>query len=118
MTGTVSASSRRLRNEPPTDFTRPENRELFRAALGEVRGQLGRSYPLVLGGEEVARGRDVRVPDPGDSARVIGRFPKATPSDASRAIAIAREALAAWSSTPARAARGGAGPGRRDPPPP
>ena len=90
-------------NEPPTDFTRPENRELFRAALDEVRGQLGRSYPLVLGGKEVAAAETFASHDPGDSAREIGRFPKATARDARRALTIAREALAGWSSTPAQA---------------
>ena len=42
-----------FRNEPPTDFARAENREAMRQALEEVRLQLGRRYPLVIGGEEV-----------------------------------------------------------------
>ncbi len=88
-------------NEPPTDFTRPENRELFRAALDDVVRQLGRSYPLVLGGEEVARAETFASHDPGDRGRVIGWFPKATAEDSSRAIAIARGAQAAWSGTAA-----------------
>ena len=43
-------------NEPPTDFARAENREAMRRALDEVRGQLGRRYPLSIGGEEVDTG--------------------------------------------------------------
>jgi delta 1-pyrroline-5-carboxylate dehydrogenase len=89
-------------NEPPTDFTRPENRERFRAALGEVLGQLGRSYPLVLGGEDIAPAETFASYDPGDSARAIGWFPRTTPGDARRALAVARDALAGWSSTPAQ----------------
>jgi RHH-type proline utilization regulon transcriptional repressor/proline dehydrogenase/delta 1-pyrroline-5-carboxylate dehydrogenase len=89
-------------NEPPTDFTRPENRDRFRAALGEVQGQLGRSYRLGLGGHEVATAETFASYDPGDSAREIGRFPRATHDDARRALAIARKALEAWSNTPAQ----------------
>jgi RHH-type proline utilization regulon transcriptional repressor/proline dehydrogenase/delta 1-pyrroline-5-carboxylate dehydrogenase len=91
-----------FRNEPPTDFTRPENRALFRAALAEVQGQLGRTYPLVLGDPAVPANETFASLDPGDSSRTIGWFPKATPADAARAIAIARGALATWSNTPAR----------------
>ena len=90
-------------NEPPTDFTRPENRACLRAALGEVKETLGRVYPLVLGGDEVAPAETFASYDPGDSTREIGRFPRATPSDARRALGIAREALTGWSGTAAEA---------------
>lgn len=40
-------------NEPLTDFTRPENRSAMEAALKKVAGELGREYPLLIGGEKV-----------------------------------------------------------------
>ncbi len=49
-----------FRNEPPTDFTRPEARAAVRVALEEVRAQLGRPYPLAIGGREVRHARAIR----------------------------------------------------------
>jgi RHH-type proline utilization regulon transcriptional repressor/proline dehydrogenase/delta 1-pyrroline-5-carboxylate dehydrogenase len=90
-----------FRNEPPTDFTRVEQRETFRAALDEVRGRLGRAHPLVLGAEEVSTAETFASIDPGDTTRVIGRFPRAGAAEAARAVGVARAAFGAWSSTPA-----------------
>ncbi|MBI3695402.1 MAG: hypothetical protein HY238_11275, partial [Acidobacteria bacterium] len=38
-------------NEALTDFSRPENRTAMEAALAKVGSQLGREYPLRIGGE-------------------------------------------------------------------
>jgi RHH-type proline utilization regulon transcriptional repressor/proline dehydrogenase/delta 1-pyrroline-5-carboxylate dehydrogenase len=92
-----------FRNEPPTDFTRPEGRARMRAALAEVAGQLGGGYPLILEGIEVATDETFASVDPGDASRVVARFPRAIEAHAVRAVAIAREAFASWSGTPARA---------------
>jgi RHH-type proline utilization regulon transcriptional repressor/proline dehydrogenase/delta 1-pyrroline-5-carboxylate dehydrogenase len=88
-------------NEPPTDFTRAEDRERMRAALAEVGAELGRAYPLVLGGETVATAETFVSLDPGDASRVIGIFPRAGAAEAGRAVALARQGFAAWSDTPA-----------------
>ena len=56
-----------FRNEPPTDFARAENREAMRRALDEVRGQLGRHYPLIdrrRGGRHRARAARLARPEP------------------------------------------------------
>ncbi|MGE5754720.1 MAG: proline dehydrogenase family protein [Planctomycetaceae bacterium] len=90
-------------NEPTTDFTRPAARDAMRAALAEVGGQSGRPYPLVLDGREVATAETFESRDPGDSAVVVGRFPRCGPGEADQALAIARRAFPAWSGTPARA---------------
>ena len=42
-----------FRNEPLTDFTKEENAQAMRAAIETVKGQLGREYPLVIGGERI-----------------------------------------------------------------
>ena len=42
-----------FRNEPFTDFTKEENAQAMRAAIEKVRGELGREYPLVIGGERI-----------------------------------------------------------------
>ena len=48
------------------DFSQPEHRAAFEAALASVRSELGRSYPLVIAGhrvEEETRRRHVRQRD-------------------------------------------------------
>jgi RHH-type proline utilization regulon transcriptional repressor/proline dehydrogenase/delta 1-pyrroline-5-carboxylate dehydrogenase len=89
-----------FRNEPPTDFTRPEHRSAMQAALGDVRGKLGRSYELLIGGERLDSRETFDSIDPGDFSRVVARFPKSEPRHAAKAVAAARAALASWSSTP------------------
>src|SRR5262249_17050465 len=39
-----------FRNEPLTDFSREDARQAMQRALADVAGQLGRTYPLVIGG--------------------------------------------------------------------
>src|SRR5262249_7646646 len=40
-------------NEPFTDFHREEARQAMRAALEQVKDQIGRTYPLVINNEEI-----------------------------------------------------------------
>ena len=42
-----------FRNEPLTDFSKPENLQAMKAAIEKVRGELGREYPLIIGGKKV-----------------------------------------------------------------
>ena len=42
-----------FRNEPFTDFSKDENAQAMRAALEKVKSELGREYPLVIGGERI-----------------------------------------------------------------
>jgi RHH-type proline utilization regulon transcriptional repressor/proline dehydrogenase/delta 1-pyrroline-5-carboxylate dehydrogenase len=89
-----------FRNEPPTDFARAENREAMRLALEKVRGQLGRRYPLVIGGNEVDTGlRSMDSVNPSQSSRVVGQVALASVQDAESAVAAARTAFPAWAAT-------------------
>jgi len=40
-----------FRNEPLTDFSKEENAAAMRAAIEQVKSELGREYPLIIGGE-------------------------------------------------------------------
>ena len=82
-----------FRNEPLTDFTRPEARAAVRVALEEVRAQLGRSYPLAIGGREVTTPEQFPSLDPGDSRTVVGRFARAGAEHAAKAVAAAAARL-------------------------
>lgn len=85
-----------FRNEPPTDFTQPENIDAFRRALAAVRAELGKTYPLYIGGEKIYTQDAIVSTNPSNPAEVIGRVSAATPELASRAVETAAQAFENW----------------------
>src|SRR6476659_4166615 len=90
-----------FRNEPFTDFTKSENAQAMRDALQKVQSQLGREYPLVIGGERIASGDLLDSINPANRTQVVGRFNKATKELANRAVEEAAKAFETWKNTPA-----------------
>lgn len=90
-----------FRNEPYTDFTQPANRERMRAAQEKVRGELGREYPLWIGGEKVFSQEKHKSVNPSRPSEVVGVVQKATPEMARHAVMAAYEYFPEWSRTPA-----------------
>jgi RHH-type proline utilization regulon transcriptional repressor/proline dehydrogenase/delta 1-pyrroline-5-carboxylate dehydrogenase len=88
-----------FRNEPLADFSRPEPREALAAALREVGGRLGATFPVVLHNEPVRTERTIESLNPSHCRQVVGRCGAATPADAERAVAVARAAFPAWRDT-------------------
>src|SRR5215217_3991677 len=43
-----------FRNEPFTDYSKPENEQAMIAAIERVRGELGREYPCIINGEKIS----------------------------------------------------------------
>ncbi len=87
-------------NEPFTDFSDPNEREAFQAALKGVRAQLGRDYPLVIGGAEVTASETFRSYNPSRKDGVVGVFQKAGAELAEDAVEKAYEAFKSWSRVP------------------
>ncbi|WJQ14260.1 L-glutamate gamma-semialdehyde dehydrogenase [Geobacillus stearothermophilus] len=87
------------RHEPLTDFTVEANREAFLAALKKVESELGRDYPLVIGGERVMTEDKITSINPANKTEVVGRVAKATKELAERAMKTADEAFRTWSRT-------------------
>ena len=90
-----------FRNEPFTDFTKSENAQAMREAIAKVQRQLGREYPLVIGGERIATGALLDSINPANRTQVVGRFNKATKELANRAVEEAAKAFETWKHTPA-----------------
>lgn len=88
-----------FQNEPFTDFSAPANRDAFAAALAEVEGQLGKTWPAWIGGEEITDKPELVSRDPGNLDRVIGTYQKLDAEDATRAVDAAHAAFPAWSQT-------------------
>jgi 1-pyrroline-5-carboxylate dehydrogenase len=88
-----------FRNEPFTDFSQEENARAMREALAKVAGELGREYPLVIGGERVETGDILESTNPAKKTEVVGRFHKATKELAASAVERANEAFRSWRNT-------------------
>ncbi|KJE32283.1 putative delta-1-pyrroline-5-carboxylate dehydrogenase [Geobacillus kaustophilus] len=87
------------RHEPLTDFTVEANREAFLAALEKVESELGRDYPLVIGGERIMTEDKIISINPANKTEVVGRVAKANKELAERAMKTADEAFRTWSRT-------------------
>jgi RHH-type proline utilization regulon transcriptional repressor/proline dehydrogenase/delta 1-pyrroline-5-carboxylate dehydrogenase len=89
-----------FKNEPIADFSKVEFRERMRKALDDVAGELGRTYPLVLGGERVVSADIARSLNPSRTEQVVGLVSRATIALADRALECAHGASATWRETP------------------
>ncbi|HVF55603.1 MAG TPA: L-glutamate gamma-semialdehyde dehydrogenase [Pyrinomonadaceae bacterium] len=89
-----------FRNEAFTDFGKEENARAMREAIEQVRGELGRDYPLVIGGERVTTGNTFESINPAKKTEVVGRFQKATEALARSAVERAAETFKTWRNTP------------------
>jgi 1-pyrroline-5-carboxylate dehydrogenase len=90
-----------FRNEPFTDFSKEENAQAMRDALEKVKQQLGREYPLVIGGERIATESKLDSFNPANRTQLVGKFNKATKELAARAVESAAEAFKTWRHAPA-----------------
>ncbi len=85
-----------FRNEPFTDFSKEENASAMRAALAKVQSELGREYPLVIGGERIETGDKLDSINPANRTQVVGSFHKATKELANQAVEAAYTAFQTW----------------------
>ncbi|WP_069805769.1 L-glutamate gamma-semialdehyde dehydrogenase [Thermogemmatispora onikobensis] len=90
-----------FRNEPLTDFSRPENRRAQEEALAQVRSELGRTYPLIIGGQHIQNSETFASVNPAQPDQVIGYFPRATLDQVDQAVRAAAEAFEQWKHIPA-----------------
>lgn len=91
-----------FKNEPRVDFTVPDDRAAFPRAIANVRKQLGRVYPLVIGGREVQTDTRIDSVNPADPSEIVGRVSQAGPEEIDAAIRAARRAFQYWSGTSAQ----------------
>jgi RHH-type proline utilization regulon transcriptional repressor/proline dehydrogenase/delta 1-pyrroline-5-carboxylate dehydrogenase len=91
-----------FQNEPLTDFSREDARRAMQEALEQVKGQLGRSYPLIIGGKEVKTEAAIDSLNPSHKRQVVGRCGKASVAHAEQALATAKSSFPPWRDTPAK----------------
>jgi 1-pyrroline-5-carboxylate dehydrogenase len=88
-----------FRNEPFTDFSDAANADAMRAAIEQVRAELGREYPLIINGEKITTGKKFESINPAEKSQTVGVFSDAD-ADAEilteKAIDAATAAFALW----------------------
>jgi len=88
-----------FKNEPFTDFTRPENEQAMLAAIEKVRAELGREYPVVINGEKITLSEKFESRNPANKNEIVGVFSEvdSETSLVDQAIAAGWLAFKTWS---------------------
>src|SRR3712207_1499869 len=87
------------KNEPGLDWSDESNVKAMRAALEEVGGSLGQSYPLVIGGERIETDGEIVSVNPANPSQVVGRLAAAGEREADMALETAMKTFESWSRT-------------------
>ncbi|WNS78314.1 L-glutamate gamma-semialdehyde dehydrogenase [Domibacillus sp. DTU_2020_1001157_1_SI_ALB_TIR_016] len=87
------------KHEPFTDFSREENKQAFKEALAYVNTQLGKEYPLVIGGEKITSDKKAVSINPAKKEEVIGTISLADKERAEQAMQAALQAFEKWKTT-------------------
>jgi 1-pyrroline-5-carboxylate dehydrogenase len=90
-----------FRNERLTDFSDPANRAAMQAALAKVASELGRHYPLRIGGRTVETASKFSSLNPSNPAQVVGIHQAADVTLAREAVEKAQACFPAWGERPA-----------------
>lgn len=86
--------------ESYVDFSEPGPRQKMLDALKLVESQLGRNYPLRIGGKKIETPARIESVNPAKIDQVVGTTAKAGLEHAQAAIAAADEAFKTWSRVP------------------
>ncbi len=83
-------------NEPPRDFSAPDQRAAMERAVAMVAGRLGESRPLLINGQAMSGVGEIISTDPADNQTVVARVAKAGPAEVEQALLGAWDAFRAW----------------------
>lgn len=91
-----------FKNEPLTDFSKPENKAAMQSALAEVKARLNQTYAPIVGGKRYETGGQFLTSyNPARPEEVVGRFHGATVELAEQAIQVANQTFKTWQYVPA-----------------
>ncbi|CDQ20607.1 L-glutamate gamma-semialdehyde dehydrogenase [Halobacillus karajensis] len=90
------------KHEPFTDFTVEENRKALESAISQAEADLGKEYPLIIGGERIMTDEKIEVVNPANKNEVIGHVSKANQDLAEKAHQVADETFEWWRKTKAQ----------------
>ncbi len=96
MATTTQSTVRPFTNEPMSDYRKPENAGAMRAAIAQVRKQLGREYDLVIGGKRIRTTEKITSINPAKPSEVVGIHQKAGKEHVEPAMQAALAAFEKW----------------------
>lgn len=85
-----------FKNEHLADFGKPETVRLMQEALEYVKGQLGKDYPLVIGGEKITLEKKINSLNPAKPSEIVGSAQSATVEHAMKAVEAAAKTYETW----------------------
>jgi 1-pyrroline-5-carboxylate dehydrogenase len=101
-TAVISRAQQPFTNEPLTDFSKEEHKRAQIEVLAQVKSELGRTYPLIIGGKKISRADTFASVNPAQPDQVIGHFARATVEQVDEAIKIAANTFDSWKRVPAQ----------------
>jgi 1-pyrroline-5-carboxylate dehydrogenase len=93
-------ASPKFKNEPLTDFSKSSNRRKQQAALDKVRAELGREFPIVIGGERISTETKFNSYNPSKATEVVGTFQRGDAALANKAMDVAAKKFEQWKNVP------------------
>jgi len=84
-------------SEPFLDFSDLSVLQKVKDAINYVESNLGKEYPLIIGGKEYFSDKKIKSINPANFSEVIGVFQDATVEQAEMAVKVALEAFKTWS---------------------
>jgi 1-pyrroline-5-carboxylate dehydrogenase len=97
----VSRAQAPFINVPLADFTNDKNKQAQAEALEQVKSELGRTYPLLIGGKHITSKDTFASVNPARPEQVVGHFVRATVEQANEAVQAAATAFETWKRVPA-----------------
>lgn len=89
-----------FRNEPPTDYSRPEAQARLMAEFDRVKAEFPHHIPLVIGGKRIDTEEMMNSVDPSEFKRVVAVACCADEAHVDQAVKSARQTYQSWSQTP------------------
>ncbi|MBM4166300.1 MAG: aldehyde dehydrogenase family protein, partial [Ignavibacteria bacterium] len=89
-----------FKNEPITDFSNPSNRKKQEAAIAKVQSQLGKEFPIIIGGEKISTKEKFNSYNPSRSSEIVGVFQKGNEQLANKAMDAALKKFEEWKFVP------------------
>lgn len=86
-------------NEPFADFSEEQQHKAYDTALRKMEANIGKHYPLVIGGGRIVSGRTAPSVNPARKAQVIGLVEQADTTLAEQAVQAAAAAFDTWKLT-------------------
>ncbi|TET78769.1 MAG: L-glutamate gamma-semialdehyde dehydrogenase [Candidatus Cloacimonadota bacterium] len=87
-----------FKNESYIDFSNPENRSKMEDVIKKAESQLGKEYPIIIGGENITLETKFKSFNPAEKEQAIGIFQKADKDTGEKAMKKALEVFEEWKS--------------------